>query len=90
MADSSYRTGVIFILIAALAYASVPIFARALYATGLDAVDVLTWRFGVAAPLMWLLVRLRRSHGPVDPMSARQRWILLSLGALYGSITLVV
>lgn len=85
------RRGLLFVFLAAWAYACVPIFANWAYDAGLSSRDVVTWRFIIAAPLVWMIVGMNRarsadtvSHQPPVPYR-----VLFGLGFFYAVIALV-
>jgi drug/metabolite transporter (DMT)-like permease len=77
--DRNQRIGIVFILLAVLGYSFFPIFARKLQATGLPSLDIATWRFLFATPIIWLLVKLRGVPG--SPIRL-PRYALLAMGTL--------
>jgi drug/metabolite transporter (DMT)-like permease len=77
--DRNQRIGTVFILLAVLGYSFFPIFARKLQETGLPSLDIATWRFLFATPLIWLLVMLRGASG--SPIRL-PRYALLAMGML--------
>lgn len=55
----------IYILLSAGGYSFLPIFTKALLASGLDPIDLAAWRYLVAVPIFWLIA-LRRPAAPID------------------------
>jgi drug/metabolite transporter (DMT)-like permease len=51
------QQGLLLIVLATSGYAMLPIFAKLGYAEGFAPLDMLTWRFVIAAPVIWLLAR---------------------------------
>jgi drug/metabolite transporter (DMT)-like permease len=49
------RTGILLILLTASGYAMLPIFAKFGYGEGFEPLDMLTWRFVLAAPVIWVI-----------------------------------
>ena len=45
------RDGMLLILASVTSYSMLPVFIRALQNAGLNALDIATWRFALAAPL---------------------------------------
>nr|MBA3531482.1 hypothetical protein [Ardenticatenales bacterium] len=72
------------LVLSASGYAFLPIFAKWAYAAGLKPIDLVTWRFIFAAPLIWLLILLRRT--PLA--SALHYGRLLASGALFALVAL--
>ena len=56
--------GIFFIVASALCFGSMPIFARAAYAAGVDPGTLLLLRFSIAAAIMWLVFAARRARLP--------------------------
>lgn len=54
---SEQRQGVLLVLLTAAGYAFLPILAKYAYEAGLTAQETVTWRFFIATPVIWLLVR---------------------------------
>ncbi|MBK8136649.1 MAG: DMT family transporter [Chloroflexi bacterium] len=78
------RDGLLFILLAAVGYACFPIFTKFIYADpALTPLDVVTWRFIFAAPLVWLTLRLLRAPQPPSPLP---RLKLVGLGVLFAML----
>ncbi len=73
------RDGMLLILASVTGYSMLPVFIKALQVAGLNPLDIATWRFALAAPLFWLMVRVLRT-----PVSSRSlpRWRLLAMGTL--------
>lgn len=78
------RSGMLLILIAAAGYACLPIFAKWAYDAGLSPQAVVTWRFMIAAPCIWLLARRRGPSLEMLPV-----WPLLGAGLLFGLLALI-
>lgn len=78
---STQRQGVILIVLAAAGYAMLPIFAKWAYAAGLEPLDVVTWRFLFATPVIWLLARRFGSAGDAAKLP---RVKLLLMGGVFG------
>jgi drug/metabolite transporter (DMT)-like permease len=74
------RTGILFILLAASGYAMLPIFAKFGYAEGFEPLDMLTWRFVLAAPVIWAIA-LRQT--PIRLSSPRKSLPLLAMGVMF-------
>jgi drug/metabolite transporter (DMT)-like permease len=75
--------GLFFTGLGIIGYGFMPIFTKAVLDTGFPALDLAVWRFGLAAPLFWLLVLLRDRRLSGSSSSKRPpRWHLLGLGFL--------
>ncbi|HEX8682082.1 MAG TPA: DMT family transporter [Ardenticatenaceae bacterium] len=79
--SSDQREGAALVLLAAAGYACLPILAKWAYAAGLAPLDVVTWRFILATPLIWLVLLAGRV-----PLRAPRllRGRLLAVGLLFG------
>jgi drug/metabolite transporter (DMT)-like permease len=83
----SQRLGFILILLTVTGYSFFAIWARQLTAAGMQPLDIATWRFLIAVPLLWLLVRLRRapeSARPLPRLALLAGGPLLTIAALAG------
>lgn len=76
------RDGLLFILLAAAGYACFPILTKLIYTDPtLTPLDVLTWRFLFATPLVWLTLRvILRVPPPTRPVP---RGRMMGLGVLF-------
>lgn len=78
------RDGLLFILLAAVGYAFFPIFTKLIYTDpAIAPLDILTWRFIFATPLVWLTLRLLRAPQPTVPLP---RATLIALGVLFAVV----
>ena len=76
------REGLFWMALAVSGYASFAIFTKLLYAhSELLPLDVASWRFLLATPLVWLYLWLRRRPRGAAPLPPRRQ--LLLLGAIY-------
>lgn len=76
------REGLFWMAVAVTSYASFSIFTKLIYArSDLLPLDVASWRFMLATPLVWLYLWLRRRARGTVPMPPRRH--LLLLGAIY-------
>src|SRR5258705_5755951 len=73
------RDGLLLVLASVTSYAMLPVFIKALQVAGLNSLDIATWRFALAAPLFWLMVRALRSPAGDKPLP---RWRLIAMGTL--------
>lgn len=80
---SNQTPGVLLVLISALGYAWLPIFAKWAYAEGLSPTDLLALRFIIAAPTMWLLTWRDTAQSRALPRSK-----LIAAGALFAIVAL--
>lgn len=94
------RGGLLLILLAATGYSFFAIFTKVLYQNGLpQAMDILVWRFVLAAPIMWGVIGLRNQftsspallqtgEGSQKNTSGEKRAALLGMGLLFGVVAL--
>lgn len=69
--DRARREGVILIVLSVFGYSLFPVWVRFLSDTGLGAMDIATWRFAFAVPLVWLVVSLRGRQPLSQPIPRR-------------------
>jgi drug/metabolite transporter (DMT)-like permease len=84
--DRTQRDGLLLILVAAAGYSCFPIFSKSILDTGqLGALDLLTLRFMLAAPITWLALRMRRGESRQAPQTEQSlpRLQLLGMGVLF-------
>lgn len=76
------RDGALFILLSVTGYALLPVWVKTVQAAGLNSLDVATWRFGLAVPIIWLLVWLT---GQTARASSKRlpRSRLLAMGTIF-------
>ncbi len=86
---SRAAAGTILVLLAACGYALLPIFARLAYRAGLEPLDVLTWRFIIAAAGLALLGPLWWRWADLRSLSRQDAITLLGLGALFAFVALM-
>lgn len=78
------RDGLLFILLAAIGYACFPILTKLIYTDpAIEPLDILTWRFFFATPLVWLTLRLLRAPQPTVPLP---RVKLVGLGLMFAVV----
>lgn len=75
----SERDGTLLILASVTGYSILPVFIKALQTAGLNSLDIATWRFGLAVPLFWLMVRVLHLPAGDRPLP---RLRLLGMGTL--------
>lgn len=84
---SIQRQGIFLIVLAAAGYAMLPIFAKWAYAAGLEPLDIVTWRFLFATPIIWLLAR--RFGGGFHEVRRLPYRRLLLLGGLFAVAAII-
>lgn len=83
------REGALLLLLSAAGYACLPILAKWAYAAGLAAIDLVTWRFILATPLIWLLLFATRGPRAGGSRSApTRRRALFVMGFLFACLAL--
>ncbi len=83
--SAEQRQGLLLVILAAAGYAFLPILAKFAYEAGLTPQETVTWRFAIATPVIWLLVRRIESGTP----STLPRLKLVLLGVLFSAAALV-
>ncbi|HET7726909.1 MAG TPA: DMT family transporter [Candidatus Limnocylindrales bacterium] len=82
--DRSRLLGVVLVIVSACAFGSGAIFSKPVYATGVDWLTLLSWRFLFGATLGWLLVLTQpRVRAALRAMSRRALLVALALGVMY-------
>ena len=61
--------GVIFVLAGVTGYALLPIWVKNILPSGLNPLDIATWRFVFAAPMMWLILLGMGTPAPRHPIA---------------------
>ena len=95
MRFSSYRVGVLFIVLSSLAYGMLPATLRFIYQNStLKPTDIAIWRYVLAVPLIWIATAVQRTYKASQPAKndASYRvplWHLFILGFLYGVCVLL-
>ncbi len=79
MMTRNERDGVLLVLASVTGYALLPVFIKAIQVAGLNPLDIATWRFALATPLVWLMVRALRMPNGDKPLP---RIKLLMMGTL--------
>lgn len=96
---SSRRSGILLLILAATGYAFFPIFTKFAFDAGAAPLDLITWRFLIATPFIWLLLSLsqrgRANAAAGDPGRGGGAQLagipiipMLLLGALFGLVSL--
>ena len=76
--------GVALTVISAFAFGSGALFAKPVYATGVDWLTLMTWRFTIGATLSWAWVLATRSgRGAIGTLDRRAIVVAVALGVLY-------
>ena len=82
--DRRTATGIGLVVISAAGYGSGSVLAAPIYATGIDWLTLVGWRFLIGATLGWLWVLLSAERrAALARMSRRQLGVSLALGALF-------
>lgn len=82
--DRARLTGIVLVVVSAIAFGSGGLFAKPVYAAGVDWLTLMAWRFALAASLAWLVLLAR--PGARRALRALPRRTLLAtigLGVLY-------
>ncbi len=81
---SSRALGILLVLVSACGFGSGALFAKPVYAIGLDWLTLLYWRFLIAAAVSWAwLLLLPANRRALGRLSRRRVAVLLALGVLY-------
>lgn len=82
--DRRTATGIGLVVVSAAGYGSGSVLAAPIYATGIDWLTLVSWRFLIGATLGWLWVLLSvERRASLARMSRRQVGVALALGALF-------
>lgn len=79
------RNGALLVLGSVSCYAMLPVFIKELQNVGLNSLDIATWRFLLAVPLFWLMVKLLRlpaGDRPLPRVKLLLMGTLLAMGAV--------
>jgi drug/metabolite transporter (DMT)-like permease len=83
-ARRDHAIGLVLVVVSACAFGSGALFAKPVYAAGLDWMALLAWRFLIAAAASWLWLLAFPAHrAALKQVSRRRILVLLVLGALY-------
>ncbi len=86
--DRARLIGVALVVISAIAFGSGGLFARPVYATGVDWLTLMAWRFGIAGALAWVLLLARpAARRALRAMPRRSMLVTIALGVIYVSNT---
>ncbi|MGZ6258881.1 MAG: EamA family transporter, partial [Candidatus Limnocylindrales bacterium] len=81
---SGRAVGILLVLVSACGFGSGALFAKPVYASGLDWLTLLYWRFLIAAIVSWAwLLLLPPNRRALRRLSRRRVVVLLGLGVLY-------
>ena len=84
MPRSTRAVGVGLTVISAFAFGSGALFAKPVYATGVDWFTLMTWRFTIGAALSWAWVMATASgRGAIGTLDRRAIAVAIALGVLY-------
>jgi drug/metabolite transporter (DMT)-like permease len=76
--------GLLLVVVSACAFGSGPLLAKPVYATGVDWLTLLFWRFLIAAVVSWIwLLAVPANRAGLQRLSQRRVVILVGLGVLY-------
>jgi len=82
--DRRTALGVGLVVVSAVGYGSGSVLAAPIYATGVDWLTLVAWRFLIGAALGWIWVAISPSHrAAIRRLSRRQLTVALALGALF-------
>ncbi len=80
---SEQRTGMLLVIAAALSFSTLTPLIKQIYAidSALNPLNVITWRFIFAVPLIWALALMNRA--PIEARAALPRWRLFGVGMMF-------
>ena len=88
--DRPRLTGTLLVVISAVAFGSGGLFAKPVYAAGVDWLTLMCWRFAIAAALAWILLLARPSaRRALRALPRRTLLVTIGLGVFYVSNTAV-
>lgn len=88
--NRTQREGLLLLIVAAAGYSFFAIFTKLIYENGLNApLDLLIWRFVLAAPAIWGIIAAQRRRQPAASRPALPRARLLLMGLLFGLVALL-
>ena len=86
--DRTRLTGIALVVISAVAFGSGGLFARPVYATGVDWLTLMAWRFGIAGSLAWaILIARPAARQALRALPRRTILVTVGLGLYYVSNT---
>jgi drug/metabolite transporter (DMT)-like permease len=80
------RSGALFIFLSVIGYSLLPIWVKNIQSSGMQPIDIATWRFLFAAPIFWLIIYARRMPRPDKPLP---RLRLMGMGMLLSTAALL-
>ena len=84
MVDRTRLIGVALVVVSAIAFGSGGLFARPVYATGVDWLTLMAWRFLIAGALGWVVLLARpAARSALRSMPRRQLLVTMGLGVVY-------
>ena len=82
--DRARLIGIALVVVSAIAFGSGGLFARPVYATGVDWLTLMAWRFLIAGALGWALLLARSdARRALRAMPRRQLLVTIGLGVVY-------
>jgi drug/metabolite transporter (DMT)-like permease len=88
--NHTQREGLLLLLVAAAGYSFFAIFTKIIYENGLNSpLDILIWRFVLAAPLIWGIIAVQRRREPSASDAPPPRARLLAMGLLFGLVAML-
>ena len=86
--DRARLTGIALVVMSAIAFGSGGLFARPVYATGVDWLTLMAWRFAIAGGLSWVILLANpRARRALRAMPRRTLLATMGLGVWYVSNT---
>jgi drug/metabolite transporter (DMT)-like permease len=86
--DRTRLTGIALVVVSAIAFGSGGLFARPVYATGVDWMTLMAWRFALAGGLAWIVLLLRpAARRALRLLPRRTLLVTIGLGVYYVSNT---
>jgi drug/metabolite transporter (DMT)-like permease len=86
--DRTRLTGIFLVVVSAIAFGSGGLFARPVYAAGVDWLTLMTWRFTLAGGLAWVLLLVRpAARRALLAVPRRMLLVTVGLGVWYVSNT---
>jgi drug/metabolite transporter (DMT)-like permease len=83
--DTQRRNGMLYVLMGVLGFSITPIMTKLLQPSGLTPMDIAAWRFFMAAPMIWLVIRIARIPEPEKPLP-RRAMLLMGLLMTFGAL----
>jgi drug/metabolite transporter (DMT)-like permease len=84
--DRARLTGIALVVVSAIAFGSGGLFARPVYATGVDWLTLMAWRFGIGGALAWVVLLAQpRARRALRALPRRTLLVSIGLGIWYVS-----